>query len=234
MAKKKATSKVYPKSDYRIDEKEGLVYDAKNKIIGEFIPGEGRSIKAGIPMGMPSSQLIQPGAQMPLSGFQQMANTIQGAPQGVLGTPSPAEATPQSSMNAFLKSQKPNWMEALGSGMAGFAAPFLGQKWSPPSGGDGLMNFLKFQALQEQRGSTAQNQKQTQARLIKNMALQQAYKEYGGSMMAGIKLRDPEEKKKFYARVAELEDEFTKSIIGEGGIGNIEEEEMDVDYGNLF
>lgn len=58
-------------------------------------------------------------------------------------------------MQMYQQAQRPNALEAIGSSMAGFAAPFLGQQWSNPyargrgqGGGMGdMMNMLMMQQM---------------------------------------------------------------------------------------
>jgi len=211
-------SKLYPKSTYRLDNELGMIFDEADRIIGEFVPGRGRSIKGGIPFAdMAPPKIIPKGFNaLPTS---RVAPTTPGAPE--------------STIDAFLNKGKPNFLQALGSGMAGFAAPFLGQQWKPPDyGGDNnVMDYLKFIALQEQRGLTQENRETTQDLQYEKTAFDRAYKEFGGSMMAPIKLKDPEQRKKFYARVEEIKAELKKGKTG--GAEGISEE-MDVDYGDQF
>ncbi len=71
-----------------------------------------------------------------------------------IAPPVAPQASPTSAMEAFIKSQRPNLLQAIGSGLSGFAAPFLGQAWNPPSDSSDMLEWILKEQMRATRNET--------------------------------------------------------------------------------
>ena len=99
-------------------------------------------------------------------------------------------ATIDDLIKAQIQAQKPNPLQSIGAGLSGFAAPFLGQTWTPPkvastgaSSPTDMMAMLAMQQFIEQQGGGDINSTDGDAKVTgrPNVTLGESYleKKYG-------------------------------------------------------
>ncbi len=187
MAKKKkkskaVTSKVFPSSP-TVRFEDGIIRDELDKIVGEYLPGTEGIIKRGIPM---RSNPISP--RPPLTDPLFQARPLPGAPGVPGGSPS-SSASILEDFKRFMGGRPGgvNAFTAAGSALSGFAAPFLGQTYTPPQADTSAQDFQEFLLKEKIREAIKDPRRRQALELrLRGIADKEAFRLSGASAFGGL------------------------------------------------